>query len=475
LHSQNVTLSELLNQESDPALLSHTPNNMFLASLHMGREYLSSSTLELQNSRMSRAREDKLLESAIAIADSRHCPMPRPTGHLFRVVSLLWRTLICGDGEPDLVWANPSASLPLRVHSFATLLHLVGATSLYLAKNGVSQVDGTGKFSFVVLGRVLALLFDEHKLFGHQAIEKFDLEHWCSLEVNKQFTSAALTKKSPPKVRHVRQTYELGHELESRSLQNSAGASNISSTAGDLATLPKSESTEATTLSGPLGIEFGKGQHTVERASAKAELKVDSKFDFQSLMRLSAASDEDDEINLKSGNEFSAKDFGMERPTKALIQAYGGISGVGGRRYMTMPAPLSTILEGADDMPIFSERQESTSSELKDKANSNDTNVVAGTTSAAKQMRRPRVFKGFMLDAESSKSTPPQGLSDKASRISDGTLATDDDLTSMGDAYLDKLSGLDGLSSCTRYGVFEIWSYSCLLFVTHANFSHFLA
>ena len=86
--------------------------------------------------------------------------------------------MINGNGEPDLAWANPAASLPLRVHAFATILHLVGSSTIYLSKNGVTLVDGVSSWNVVVLGRVLALLFDEKKLFGAKSVELLDEEIW---------------------------------------------------------------------------------------------------------------------------------------------------------------------------------------------------------------------------------------------------------------------------------------------------------
>ena len=131
--------------------MSYLPNKVFMATLRMGREYLASNASFIPSKRIAHAREESLVEPTIAITDHQVCTVPRSTGHLLRIMPLLWRSLICGDGEPDLIWANPGASIPLRVHSFATILHLVGATSLYMSKNGVTQVDGTSKWNVVVL------------------------------------------------------------------------------------------------------------------------------------------------------------------------------------------------------------------------------------------------------------------------------------------------------------------------------------
>lgn len=429
-----------MNQEYDPLTFKSASSKTLLSSLRLGETYLLNASIEQLKTRVANAREEQLLASVIAIADTRQCPIPRPTSHLMRVISLLWRSLICGDGEPDIVWSNPCSTTPLRVHTFATILHLVGAASLFLAKNGFTQVDGTNKYSFVYLGRVLALLFDEYKLFGQLALETFDNQHWSSSEVNNnnRFDVNATTKKSPPKGRHVRSTFELPVGHGQLRTSTNPGVSNFTSTAGDLATLPGTSRVDSTK---PSEIRNVVDQISDEIATAKPDFKVDSKQDFQTLMRLSAAGDSDQELNLKSSNDKFGKDFGMERSSKALIQAYGGISGVGGRRYMTMPAPLSTILESSDDMPSYSESNDAKGSAVTDLSiPSVIDSDLAASTALSKQMRRPKVVKGTGI-------VPETCLQPNIARPASTT--SDDILASM-DAYLDNLSSLEGLTSTSR-------------------------
>ena len=442
-------MTAFLNQEYDPLTLSLASSKALSASLRMGDKYLRDTSMDQLTTRASNPREEQLLDSVMAIADTRQCPIPRPTSHLFRVISLLWRSLICGDGEPDLVWSNPSTSTPLRVHTFATILHLVGATSLYLAKNGYTQVDGSSKFSFVYLGRVLALLFDEYKLFGQLALETFSSQNWSSAKVNNNHGGVSVpTNKSPPKGRHVRHTFELpvgyGHL---RTLHN-PGVSSFSSTAGDLAMLPTDSPVDATTVPWSSEIPSVMEQKINDIVHAKPEFKVDSKHDFQTLMRLSAVGDDSHELNLKSPKNKSGKDFNVERPSKALVQAYGGVSGAVGRRYMTMPSPLSTILESSDDMPSLSERNETkrnTQIDMFDPS-SGFKDMTASTTSS-KQMRRPKVVKGVGFDTV----TNTQLHSKESIRATEQIITSDDILASMGDAYLDNLSTLEGLTNTSRF------------------------
>jgi hypothetical protein len=412
-----------------------------MATLRMGRDYLNSQSL--QQSRISRALENKMLDSTVALADLQLCPMSKLSSHLFRAMSVLWRCLICGDGEPDLIWANPASSIPLRVHSFATILHLVGTTSLYMAKCGVTQLDGTSKFNFVTLGRVLALLFDERKLFGQQAIEKFDEHHWFSPVMMGTASSSPVSKKSPPKRRgHIRQTYELGNDIVPAAATSIV--SSFPSTAGDLATIVKPERTDLMGLPWNFEIEFETSRVTV--VPPKPDVKLDTKSDFQSFLRAAEAS-YDEEISV-SAPARTLQDAGVA-DSKALIQAYGGLTGGINRRYMTVPASLlPTILEQGDEAPQAADghgaKQDSAlsvSGHPQERVDSDNGQHVQ--PSSTKQMRRPRVTKGGSLDVETEKQ-----LSSKETRsdvqVSLGrVLASEDDMKTMGDAFLDKLSGLN--------------------------------
>jgi hypothetical protein len=447
LHSQNLVLNDVMNQECDLPLLSYLPNKVFMATLRMGRDYITDNTQVGQSARIARARENKMLDSTVAIGDLHLCSMSRSTGHLLRVMSLLWRSLICGDGEPDLSWANPAASIPLRVHSFASILHLVGTTSLYLAKNGVTQVDGTSKWNFVLLGRVLALLFDEKKLFGKQAVEKFDDTYWYSAEVLRPTGGSPPSKKSPPKRRgHVRQTYELGNDIAPRAASSSS-VSNFPSTAGDLATLRNPRRTETTGTPRSIEIEFGTTQDVEDKVRPKPDVKLDTKSDFQRFLRAATvSSDEEVDVNLKSEGERNRSGVESAGPTMALIQAYGGISAGSNRRYMTVPATtLSTILEQGDDAFRFAESNEtqitqggkiSPSSDVLQHSDDGDW-VTSLSKRSTRQMRRPRVTKGGSLNNEAEKQLAPKEAQNAATPRTGLVPTSEDEVKTMGDAFLD--------------------------------------
>lgn len=418
-----------------------------MATLRMGRDYLTCNAQAGQNTRVARVGEKNMLDATIGIADLQLCAMSRSAGHLLRIMPLLWRSLICGDGEPDLVWANPAASIPLRVHSFATILHLVGTSSLYLAQNGVTQVDGTSKWNFVVQGRVLALLFDESKLFGQQAGEKFDESHWLSSEVWKPTNGSPPSKKAPPKRRgHVRQTFELGNDIAPRAAPSSSVA-NFVSNAGDLATLPKPWRADSAGLPWPFEIEFGTSRDVGDlTASLKPDVKRDTKFDFQSFLRAAAASsDVEVEINVKPGSDRSKSFVERGGPAKALMQAYGGLPTGSNRRYMTLPAnTLSTIPELGDDTLNFVESNDTTSTQHENSVKclqASENNVVASLpTRSTRQMRRPRVAKGVSLCLPAENEQTPTETQNSSTPLAGLVPTSDDDVTTMGDAFLDRLS-----------------------------------
>jgi hypothetical protein len=301
----------------------------------------------------------------------------------------------------------------------------------------------------VTLGRVLAIVFDEYKLFGQAALERFDMQYWMSPQVNNHHLHSAVSlaaTKATPKGRHVRQTFELGHG-QSRPMQH-PGVSDFASKAGDLATLPVDNHLDAT-KNADTDIQDLSEQAKADKADLKHEFKVDSKMDFQNLMRLSVISDNVTDINLKPLSS-PGKEFGVDRPLKSMMPAYGGITGVGTRRYMTMPAPLSTILETSDDMPSYSERNDSRIGTRMDAAGdviASDHIVRPVYASNTKQMRRPKVVKGLGVELESSTKQKDQS---KSMRSVDRIITSDDILTSMGDAYLDNLPTLEGLASTSR-------------------------
>jgi len=471
LHAQNSVLNDLLHQESDLPVMSYLPNKVFMATLRMGREYLASNATFNPTKHSGHTREAAMIEPTIAITDHQVCTVPRSTDHLLRIMPLLWRSLICGDGEPNLIWANPGASTPLRVHSFATILHLVGATSLYMSKNGVTQVDGASKWNVVVLGRVLALMFDERQLFGDQAVEKFDTKYWLSLAEPK----TPAQKKFPPRRRgHVRTNYELGNDVGPPA-QSSSIVSNIPSTAGDLVTLPKRVRPEKESLSAIFEIDIRGSDDSGDAPSPKQNVKVDTKSDFQSFLRAANTSldEEDDIVKPEGGSSGKKSKGGGSAAANAFVQAFGGISASSNRRFMTAPAPtLPSIAEGVDDssssnlayeVPDSPPRQrdaipiQPSVNVLHDSTGDGDGDVFNTlTTRPTRKMRVPQLSKGGSLNLETE-----QKLKDREATRSLKVPKSGEEMEKLGDAFLDTL----GASLGMRYA-----SLSVILYIMMINY-----
>ena len=450
--------------------MSYLPNKVFMATLRMGREYLASNATFNPAKHSGHAREAAMIEPTIAITDHQVCTVPRSTDHLLRIMPLLWRSLICGDGEPNLIWANPGASTPLRVHSFATILHLVGATSLYMSKNGVTQVDGASKWNVVVLGRVLALMFDERHLFGDQAVEKFDTKYWLSLA--ERSNSSTAKKKSPPKRRgHVRTNYELGNDVGPPA-QSSSIVSNIPSTAGDLVTLPKRVRPEKESLSAIFEIDIRGSDDSGDAPSPKQNVKVDTKSDFQSFLRAANNNldEEDDIVKPEEGSSGKKSKGGGSAAANAFVQAFGGISASSNRRFMTAPAPtLPSIAEGVDDssssnlaydVPDSPIRQrdaipiQPSVNVLHDSTGDGDGDIFSTlTTRPTRKMRVPQLSRGGSLNLETERKLKDRDAKADSALRSPKVPKSGEEMEKLGDAFLDTL----GASLGMRYASLRVF------------------
>jgi hypothetical protein len=489
VHSQNATLSDFLNQESDIPLLSQLPNKVFMSTLRMGRDFLVNNTGLDSSHNKFHFLDERLMESTIAITDHQLCSVSRSAGYTLRIMDKLWRSLICGNGEPNLAWANPGTATPLRTHSFATIVHIVGATALYLAKNGVTQLDGTRKWNVVTFGRVLALLFNEEKLFGNQAIEKFDDDYWSTPESLNPSPEKKKSPKKPPqkKRRHVRNNYDLFSDMPPREAPKAVPNEMISSTAGDLATPPQKRQIlilenlalnqsqiESKNISSEIEISI---DSTVDRQdifrvvkeNTDGERKVDSKVDFQQAFRAANALADGDFLTADPRNSSNAvsgvsKETSVGQSTrhsgnsnKAFLQAFGDAVG-SSRRWMTAPTKiLLTIPESENDEDGDNEvnvvEQVSLSysvgdmglmpSNLSVSAESDGSSDMVDGSRQTKQMRRPR------RPLKSAEGTIPvqQDMDEEAA--SPLLLTSDDDIETKGTAFLDSIGNSIGLRYVT--------------------------
>ena len=453
LHSQNETLAEFLHQEPDCPNFSRVPNGVFISTITMGRDLILSN-MEKASIKKAQQGEEKLLEFTIDITKHQLCSLARSTGHLLRVMSILWRSLICGNGEPGLVWANPAAPASLRVHSFATILHLLGAATIYMSKNGVTQVDGVNKWNVVTLGRVIAFLFDERKLFGQAAYEILDEEQWivtkASTDESSKGPSSAPQSRKIPKRRHVRQNYDLFNDLPPREESSTLDALSPN---GTIAAPILMRGTSAPALhsspprfssQSPLADATSKDK---QPAQPKVEMKIDTKSDFQSALRAAAAAPDD---------TFHKSESDGRNKAQAMLDAFSGVSG-GNRRWMTAPTrALSTIREledgDADEVEATLIASEGTSETRTDSMSSSGGShkdsldeelVVSSPKKSVKQMRVPRVKKAADDSEKAVFKGPIEALTKPGTQKSLPT--SDKEIETAGSAFLEVIGKSLGL------------------------------
>ena len=421
---------------------------------------------------------ERLLISTVDVCKSSLCPVSEVSGHLLRVMPLLLKIMIAGIGEPNLVWANPAAVIPLRLHAFATFLQLLGSSTLYFSKRGVTQLDGTNKWNLISLSRVVALVFDEGSLFGSQAEEVFNPEGFVYKEQSSgKKTGAEETKasKETKRRRHVRSNFEFFNSRSKPSADVDIKAS------GDLAdllfgsgalldkesnllkqndgfkfsskTLPHSihlssvskgsTSQEANGLSKAKNDELVKNLQSadnvkdpiVSHGPKSSDLKIDTVSDFRSALEVGTQEaggvDPVYEGTTSSG----------ARAAMAMITAFGGAQ-VGSRRWMTAPAPgLATIREDSDGDEDASPSSNKGETPLQAKEpplgplDALDTELVLRPSgSSVKQMRVPKVKKSATpVENGSLQSVSGNDVDSKVC----GTSKQDSDDIATGESFLD--------------------------------------
>lgn len=353
LHAQNPTLGEFFGQETVVAnsLQGLRKGSAIVPIDTLSRDDLTSHFDSDSSKPLSQASAydmDKLLVSTVDISKPSMCSLSDVSSNLFRVILQLWKIAIAGTSEPDLEWANPNTTIPLRIHAFATLLQLLGSSTVYLAKRGFTQLDGTSKWNLMSLSRVLAVQFDEETIFGEHAEEPY-ANGFFSNSVNKNSSKEpAETQNSNPnekKRRHVRSNFEFLNNSDAL-LGEDGGAHSVYGGSDILFSGSSS------------GLDFISGERQNSKPSAKLDKPflarsksadavpsnqtpwVDSVNDFKSAMKTGyrEVSENDDELVLDgSGNSNAA--------AQAMIKAFSGPA-VGSKRWMTAPAPnLATISE----------------------------------------------------------------------------------------------------------------------------------
>eukprot|EP00536_Pseudo-nitzschia_multiseries_P017308 jgi/Psemu1/248066/estExt_Genewise1.C_14790007 len=348
IHSQNATLNEFLSQEPDVSISLQAGGEEIRSFLRSGKDSIRRQ-LDMPSAFKKRAMSEeiqyeteKLLISTVDLAKPDICSVADISSHLVRVCKQLWEVAVVGTGNHDLQWANPAATLPLRVNAFATLLQILGSSTLFLSRRGVTQLEGNNKWNFVSLSRVVGLLFDEKDMFGGCCDEQLSQEFLSTISGPKH---DRLPKQTNRRLRkgHVRSNFEFGNGSDGVSalINDNTLTSNETQSLGKQCAeispfnnVSNSEETRDLSPSSALDCRT--------RASQGVETpKIDSVSDFKNAMEFGNREKEfEDDIHEGQFSGNAAAD--------AWIIAFGGSSGGNNRRWMTAPG-LSTIQEDADD------------------------------------------------------------------------------------------------------------------------------
>ncbi|VEU36301.1 unnamed protein product [Pseudo-nitzschia multistriata] len=347
VHPQNATLNEFLSQEPDVSIPLQAGGKDIKSFLRSGKDAIIRQFSLPCPLKLSPPSEDieyetnKLLVSTVDLAKPDMCSVADISLHLIRLCKQLWKVIVVGTGNHDIKWADPSATLPLRVNAFATLLQLLGSSTLFLSKRGVTQLDGNSKWDFMSLSRVVGLLFDEKEMFGSIHDEELSKEFQSLLGGPKE-EELQRNPKRRPKRRHFRSNFEFGN-----------GSDGLSAFINE--NIPTDENTNLTTqrtqisllkkpsnLDETLDVPQSSALEIYDRPIGSDTPKIDTVSDFRNAMQTGNRENEyEDDIHEGqfSGNAAAA----------AWIIAFGGSSGGSNRRWMTAPG-LSTIQEDTDDV-----------------------------------------------------------------------------------------------------------------------------
>ena len=385
VHSQNATLNEFLSQDPDVSIPLRSAGNETVSFLRSGKDAI------LRQLRMSSFRTNpeeiqyetkKLLISTVDLAKPDMCSVSDVSLHLVRVCKQLWKVAIIGTGYHDLKWANPAATMSLRVNAFATLLQILGASTLFLSKRGVTQLDGKNKFNLLTLSRVMGLLFDEKEMFGnsyHEVLSNEFLSVLSGMQKSKKNSSKRGNRG------HIRSNYEFGHGSDgvgaiiNGTHSNSSDVSRLTSQddVTNLITPPISKEVSDESPFSPSQAD--------EKLSESKDQRIETVEDFKKAVQASSFEKEDEDLildNQSSGNETA----------DAWLTAFRGSSGGRHRRWMTAPAPgLSTIREDAGDDEDQKNSERKGRKETQGPLDSLDAEIVRNTSKNRKQYRIPTV------------------------------------------------------------------------------------
>jgi hypothetical protein len=466
LHAQSSTVSEILRQDPDPRPILLSDWTKLAIPLAATREdlvgHLSHMDLPAAG-RMASTNEERLLQLTMEVSTQAMNSDADLSNHIIRVASHLWKAMIVGTGEHDLLWANPASAPPIRIQSLASIVQLISSVSTFMAKLGMSHLNGLTKFNAAAFGRVLAICFDEG-VFGAKSKERFDFQNIFHLDQPIQPDATTLSadndvKYSNPDLhkekrnRHVRSNYDLFNEIPTRSstksfidlshcetgelLKRNFDSNGISKSLED-SLIQFRTSSLATPMKDAWLTPGGEELPSSSRAKIldhTGDIKVDSGWEFLSMLSSNADVHESDE-EIRSN------------ASRTMLHSLGSIPGGTGRRWMT--APMSSALETIreDDDSDKGEKQEEgrqlpvvTTTARRGKSrkeeDSLDTElVVRQTKSSVKQMRVPNVKK-TSNPSDITRAISEDALSNGPSSPSKSLPGTEEEIVDAGTAFLD--------------------------------------
>jgi hypothetical protein len=434
LHPQNATLRDFLQRFPDrPAALDPTdldPSSVWRLNraelIEAQEKEIAAVNTYIEDEPLSR-----MVVSTIDISKPALCSSSITSVHWIRTVSQLLRICIAGKSEPSLLWANPAALIPLRIHAFASLLQLINSCSGYLMKNGATQLDGKSKWNVTTLGRLVALVFDESMLFDSPTThveEPFD-----PVDIMPA-TGMAFPKQDESKI--VPEAAKGHRKRHTRSNSDNLFISSDAMSNGTLVVSDDWKGWTAKQNSATLPPEFGKRLFAVNQIEIKSlgkvdspgviavghlasRGKVDSKSDFQHALMAGYAEDSlsVNMVAVSAGNTVGTATGSNSR-----------------RKYMTLPtSALATIREdepGETDLLVKNNRQPKMSKSAVDDAVDTEMFTSEKNTSI-KQMRVPKVSSKI---ADTSKTT---GTATQPGGEVRAVLTNEKDIESAGTAFLD--------------------------------------
>jgi len=341
---------------------------------------------------------EKLLISTVDLSKPSMCPISDVSRNLLRVTQQLWSIVIAGAAESGIRWANPKSIIPLRIHAFASLLQLLGSTTVFFAKRGLTELDGTNKWNLITLSRVLALLFDEGTMFGDHATEPISstlFEDTYLSSTRSENLEASKKSEGEKKRRHVRSNFEFLNNSDKffsdeKGERSAYGGSDI---------LFSGPSRDDSSFQSGIGGASSPSSKLSKPSLARFKTEgsdpfptptpfVDSINDFKNALETGYREETDSDEPLVNESSIA----GSSDAAQAMIKAFSGPV-VGRKRWMTAPAPnLATISEdAAGDASTFDKVEEEQTMETMD---SLDTELMLKPSkSKPKQMRVPNVKK----------------------------------------------------------------------------------